>query len=83
MPILHEDRDELAEHLSAAGVQTGIHYPQTVPQTPAFSARGGSYAIAERRARLQLSLPMHPHLDRSDVELIAELVQSFSLAALA
>jgi dTDP-4-amino-4,6-dideoxygalactose transaminase len=83
LPILHDERDALAEHLAAAGVQTGIHYRQTVPQTAAFASWGGSFPAAERRARLQLSLPMHPHLTRADVELIAGLVQSFSLATLA
>jgi dTDP-4-amino-4,6-dideoxygalactose transaminase len=81
LPILSEDRDWLADELAAAGVQTGIHYPQTVPQTGAFAAHVGSHPRAERRARLQLSLPMHPHLTRADVELIAGIVQSFSPAA--
>lgn len=83
LPILHEERDALAEQLAAAGVQTGIHYPHTVPETPAFEALRDSFPSAERRARLQLSLPMHPHLTRADVELITGLVHSFSLAPLA
>lgn len=82
LPILNEDRDALAQELALGGVQTGIHYPQTVPQTGGFAAYEGSYPCAERRARLQLSLPMHPHLTRADVKLIAELVQSFAPAAL-
>ncbi len=82
LPILSEERDSLAHELAVEGVQTGIHYSQTVPQTEAFAASAGSYPSAERRARLQLSLPMHPHLDRSDVELIARLVRFFSPATL-
>jgi len=68
LPILSDERDTLARALAAAGVQTGIHYPHTIPQTPAFASIGGSFPNAERRARLQLSLPMHPHLTRPDVE---------------
>ena len=82
LPIFSEDRDSLASELALAGVQTGVHYPRTVPQTRAFRAYRGSYPSAERRARRQLSLPMHPHLTRADVELIADLVQSFTPAAL-
>jgi dTDP-4-amino-4,6-dideoxygalactose transaminase len=79
-PILAESRDALARHLSDAGVQTGVHYRQTVPQTPAFAAYGGSFPQAERRARLQLSLPIHPHLTRSDAELISGLVCRYRAA---
>jgi dTDP-4-amino-4,6-dideoxygalactose transaminase len=84
LPILHQERDALARELAAAGVQTGVHYPQTVPQTAAFARfDGGPFPSAERRARLQLSLPMHPHLSREDVERVAGLVDAFSPAALA
>jgi dTDP-4-amino-4,6-dideoxygalactose transaminase len=79
-PIISDDRDALRRRLSDAGVQTGIHYPQTVPGTPAFAALGGSFPRAEQRARRQLSLPMHPHLERADAELIASVVGSFVMA---
>jgi dTDP-4-amino-4,6-dideoxygalactose transaminase len=82
-PILSEDRDVLRESLEAAGVETGVHYPQTVPQTAAFAGSRGSFPSAERRAAVQLSLPMHPHLSRADVERIAAVVASFPLASAA
>ncbi len=40
-PILVEDRDALAARLAEAGVQTGVHYAPTVPQTGAFAWTGG------------------------------------------
>jgi dTDP-4-amino-4,6-dideoxygalactose transaminase len=82
-PIMTEDRSALAKRLNDAGVQTGIHYPRTVPDTPAFAAFAGAFPSAEWRASRQLSLPMHPHLVRTDVEFIASIVGSFLMAELA
>ena len=69
-----EKRDALAANLEKAGIQTGIHYEQPLPRTPAFSNSGDDCPAAERRARLQLSLPMHPHLTWADVNQIASVV---------
>jgi len=68
------ERDALAANLAKAGIQTGIHYGEPLPRTPAFSSSDDDCPAAERRARLQLSLPMHPHLTRADVEQIASAV---------
>jgi dTDP-4-amino-4,6-dideoxygalactose transaminase len=73
-PIMIEERDALAANLAKAGIQTGIHYEQPLPRTPAFSSSGDDCPAAVRRARLQLSLPMHPHLTQADVEHIASAV---------
>lgn len=79
-PVLLEDRDELAEHLRAEGIMTGVHYRSAVPSTKAFARAGESFPRAEERARRQLSLPMHPHLDAQDVERIAAGVTAFCAA---
>jgi dTDP-4-amino-4,6-dideoxygalactose transaminase len=71
--------DEWYERRRRAGVQTGIHYPQPVPRTPPF-ARTGAFPVAEHGARHQLSLPMHPHLQREDVEQVAALIAGVSSA---
>lgn len=73
-PIMSVDRDALSARLKAAGVQTGIHYPRTIPSNPAFGGSAADYPVAERRARIQLSLPMHPHLSAADVAYIARVV---------
>lgn len=75
-PILTEERDTLAANLAKAGIQTGIHYEQPLPRTPAFSSSRDDCPAADRRARLQLSLPMHPHLSRADVDQIASAVMA-------
>jgi dTDP-4-amino-4,6-dideoxygalactose transaminase len=73
-PILVPDRDRVIAELAAAGIQTGIHYAEPLHLTAAFTHVGGCAPVAERRAQTQLSLPMHPHLRREDVERIADAV---------
>ena len=73
-PIMTEERDALAANLAKAGIQTGIHYEEPLPRTPAFSSSDDDCPVAVRRAPLQLSLPMHPHLTRADVKHIVSAV---------
>lgn len=72
-------RDQLAERLGAAGVQTLIHYPVPPHLQAAYSAMGlppGSLPIAERLADQVLSLPIGPQLERADAERIVEAVRA-------
>jgi dTDP-4-amino-4,6-dideoxygalactose transaminase len=78
-PIISERRDVLAKILAKAGIQTGIHYEQPLPRAPAFSDARDHCPAAEHRARLQLSLPMHPHLTQEDVREIAGTVAAASM----
>jgi len=75
-PILLSDRDRVAARLADAGIQTGIHYAEPLHLTAAFAGTHAQCPVAERRAGLQLSLPMHPHLHRDDVERIAGALAS-------
>jgi len=79
-PILTSDRDTIMQRSADAGVETAIHYPNTVPDTPAFAAFADPCPVAEVRARLLLSLPMHPYLSHADVEFIASVVGNAALA---
>jgi dTDP-4-amino-4,6-dideoxygalactose transaminase len=71
-------RDELRERLAAAGIGTGIHYPLPLHLQPALLDRlrheEGAFPASETRAREQLSLPMYPELERSQVDAVAEAV---------
>ncbi|HEX8129478.1 MAG TPA: DegT/DnrJ/EryC1/StrS family aminotransferase [Pyrinomonadaceae bacterium] len=76
-----EARDALQQHLSAAGVQTGIHYPVPVHLQPAYASRGhraGDFPEAERQAARVLSLPMFPELTGAQIERVAEAICSFA-----
>ena len=77
-------RDELQKHLSAAGVQTGIHYPVPVHLQPAYAALGhkaGDFPVAERQAARVLSLPMFPELTSEQIERVAGAIGEFYAAA--
>ena len=73
-------RDELQQHLNAAGVQTLIHYPIPPHRQPAYASLGlaeGSFPVAERLAREVLSLPIGPHLSTEDAARVVAAVRSF------
>jgi len=76
-----EARDALQTHLTAAGIQTGIHYPLPVHLQPAYASlghRAGDFPEAERQAARVLSLPMFPELTVAQIERVAEAVRSFA-----
>ena len=72
-----EARDALQEHLRAAGIQTGIHYPVPVHLQPAYAAlrySAGDFPVTEQQARRVLSLPMFPELTDEQVKRVAETI---------
>lgn len=76
--IRSQNRDSLQQHLSAAGVQTAIHYAipahlQDAYRDPAY--REGSFPEAERAAKEVLALPMFPTLTQDAVRQVAELIR--------
>jgi dTDP-4-amino-4,6-dideoxygalactose transaminase len=78
--IQSEGRDALQRFLSAAGVQTGIHYPVPVHLQPAYSSLGhkeGDFPRAERQARRLLSLPMFAELTERQLAYVADALGDF------
>jgi dTDP-4-amino-4,6-dideoxygalactose transaminase len=73
------DREELVAKLAERGVGAGIYYPRLVFDYPVYRERPdviiGSYPVAERVAREVVSLPVHPRLSETDLDLIAESVR--------
>ena len=73
-------RDRLAAHLRAAGVETGIHYPTPLHRQPSWLRRYGEAPAlprAEQLAREILSIPIFPDLTDTEVEQVAAAVVSF------
>jgi dTDP-4-amino-4,6-dideoxygalactose transaminase len=76
-----EARDALQKHLSAAGIQTGIHYPVPVHLQPAYRSLGhrpGDFPVAERQAARVLSLPMFPELSDVQIARVTESLRAFA-----
>jgi dTDP-4-amino-4,6-dideoxygalactose transaminase len=75
-----EHRDPLRDHLTAAGIQTGIHYPTPIHLQDAYAELGlgiGSFPEAERLATRVLSVPMFPELTAEQVETVAQAIRDF------
>jgi dTDP-4-amino-4,6-dideoxygalactose transaminase len=66
-----QNRDNVVQAMTAAGVQTGIHYPIPVHLQNAYRDAKypeGSFPESESVAREVLSLPMFPELTRAQIE---------------
>lgn len=78
--LRHADRDRLAQHLSARGIDTAVHYPRPVHQMPAYAVgpwHEADLPQTQRACREVLSLPVHPGLTDDDLDRIAAGVRSF------
>jgi dTDP-4-amino-4,6-dideoxygalactose transaminase len=76
-----QQRDQLQQFLSRAGIGTGVHYPVPLHCHPAFRSdkrmSRGEYPNAEKACREVLSLPLGPHLSDDDVIYVGEQVRAF------
>jgi len=79
--VIHCDhRDALRDHLTAAGIGTGLHYPLPLHRQRAYAHLGlreGAFPVSEDLARRLLSLPMYPDLTQDDVGYVAEAIREF------
>jgi dTDP-4-amino-4,6-dideoxygalactose transaminase len=75
-----KQRKNLQQELEAAGVGTLVHYPIPPHLQEAYSSevKGSKYPIAETLADEVLSLPMGPHLTKSDVEVVIQFLKHSS-----
>lgn len=80
--LVSGDRESFRAHLKGRGVATGLHYPKLIPHQKAMVEAGlgemtGSWPMAERFARDEVSLPMHPFLTDEEVGRIVEACNSW------
>lgn len=77
--IKTEKRDKLREYLKDSGIETGIHYPLSLPEQPVF-ASCASYCSgyrAVKESHTLLSLPIGEHLSEDEVAFVSEKIRSF------
>jgi dTDP-4-amino-4,6-dideoxygalactose transaminase len=72
-------RDDVMAALASQGIGTGIHYPLALSEQPALKPWATPCANAEALAAEELSLPMDPLMDDTDVDTVCRAL----LAALA
>jgi UDP-2-acetamido-2-deoxy-ribo-hexuluronate aminotransferase len=72
--IRSEDRNALQAKLKAAGIPTAIHYPIPLNKQPAVADSNVNLPIGDKVAEEVISLPMHPYLEASAQQQIAEAI---------
>jgi dTDP-4-amino-4,6-dideoxygalactose transaminase len=78
--IQHPQRDKLAAHLSANGVQTAINYPVALPYLEAyrrFGHRPEQFPNAHRHQGRILSLPMFAEITTQQQNTVVDLIRAF------
>jgi dTDP-4-amino-4,6-dideoxygalactose transaminase len=78
--IRHPQRDKLAAHLSANGVQTAINYPVALPFLEAyrrFNHRAEQFPNARRHQGQILSLPIFAEITAQQQQLVIDLIRAF------
>jgi dTDP-4-amino-4,6-dideoxygalactose transaminase len=72
-------RQALQDHLQAAGISTGIHYPIALPDLKAYEYLGqrGVHQRATEASREILSLPLFPELREEQIVYISEKMKEF------
>jgi dTDP-4-amino-4,6-dideoxygalactose transaminase len=74
------DRDALRDHLTQAGIETGVYYPVPLHLQECFRELGyaeGQLPVSERLCREVLSLPVFPELKDEDLRRVADCIHSF------
>ena len=69
------ERDKLRKALTAAGVETLVHYPRAIHEHPAYRhLRREGLEVSEQMSNEILSLPLYPELRESELEAVATAV---------
>ena len=75
-----DDREALQDHLSQAGVATGIHYPIPIHLQQAYTELGykeGDFPVTEQAAKRILSLPMFPGMSPEAINYTVDAIKAF------
>ncbi len=79
--IRHEQRDALASHLAARGIQTVINYPVALPFVPAYARlkhTPADFPNAHRNQSRILSLPIFPEMTAEQLRHVVDAIGSFA-----
>jgi dTDP-4-amino-4,6-dideoxygalactose transaminase len=79
--IRHKQRDALAAHLAARGIQTAINYPMALPFVPAYARlehTPADFPNAHCNQSRVLSLPIFPEMTGEQIDAVIAGLRSFS-----
>ncbi|UGS33764.1 DegT/DnrJ/EryC1/StrS family aminotransferase [Capillimicrobium parvum] len=76
-----ERRDELRDELRGAGVDAQIHYPIAPHRSGAYAELDLDLPVADRLASEVLTLPLGPHLDEEDADVVIGAVRRLRAGA--
>ena len=80
-PVFCERRDELQQYLRENGVETQIHYPIPPHKQQGFKEwNQQSFPITEQIHSQELSIPCHQAMTKEEVDMIIDLLNSFTPA---
>ena len=74
-------REKLQEELSKKGINTSIYYPKPLHLCSHFIKLGykeRDFPVAEKISKQVLSLPVHPHLNKDDLDLIINSIKELA-----
>jgi dTDP-4-amino-4,6-dideoxygalactose transaminase len=82
-PVFATHRERLREFMSAARIETGIHYPRVIPDQAALRGKisaeiAATPSNARRLASNELSLPIHPFLREDEVSEVIRACNAFT-----
>lgn len=75
-----ENRDEVRDYLKKNGIITGVYYPIPINSQPVYRSLGYNSKETPRAriaAKRVLSLPIHPFLQKRDLDFIVEKLTKF------
>ncbi len=70
-------RDELSEYLKANGIITSVFYPKPLhffPHISLFGYKRGDFPVSEKISSEVLSIPIHQHLTRQEINIIIHTI---------
>ena len=77
-------REEVRAALSAAGIESGVHYPIPLHEQPAYARLGhlpDAFPVSHRLGPMILSLPMFPEITVAQVDRVVSVLESVLTAA--
>jgi dTDP-3-amino-3,4,6-trideoxy-alpha-D-glucose transaminase len=77
--IRNSNRDQLAQYLSAHGIETLVHYPTPPHRQNAYASHpvsSADFPIAGALSSKVLSLPLGPHLDADDISYVCHTIRA-------